>query len=123
MSDEDETTAPESGESAASSEAVVIEDPIVEINDVVAGYLPGVNILNGADLAVAEGELVGIIGPNGAGKSTMLKALFGLVKVTSGGVNLRGEDITSLKAHQLVQRGLIGCGGCGRHRRHALCRG
>ena len=48
------------------------------------GYLPGVDILNGADLYCNKGELVGIIGPNGAGKSTLLKALFGLVKVRTG---------------------------------------
>ena len=66
---------------------------------------PGVNILNGCDLYVGEGELVGIIGPNGAGKSTLLKALFGLVTVRSGTVTLRGEDITGLKANQLVRPG------------------
>ena len=49
----------------------------------VAGYVPGVNILNGCDLYVNDGELVGIIGPNGAGKSTLLKAIFGLIKVSS----------------------------------------
>ena len=71
-----------------------------------AGYVPGVNILNGCDLYVHEGELVGIIGPNGAGKSTALKALFGLVNVRSGTVTLRGEDITGLKAHALVRKGV-----------------
>ena len=40
--------------------------------DVRAGYLPGVDILNGVNLTLAEGELVGVIGPNGAGKSTLL---------------------------------------------------
>ncbi len=80
--------------------------PVVSIRDVVAGYIPGVPILKGADMDVAEGELIGIIGPNGAGKSTMLKALFGLIKVTSGEVLLRGKDITGKKAHQLVQQGI-----------------
>ncbi|MCK2218011.1 ATP-binding cassette domain-containing protein, partial [Actinomadura sp. ATCC 31491] len=65
----------------------------------IAGYLPGVNILNGADLYVQEGELIGIIGPNGAGKSTLLKAMFGLVNIRSGTVLLKGEDITNMKAH------------------------
>ena len=75
-------------------------------DNVHAGYVPGVNILNGCDLYVHEGELVGIIGPNGAGKSTALKALFGLVNVRSGTVTLRGEDITGLKAHTLVRKGV-----------------
>jgi branched-chain amino acid transport system ATP-binding protein len=80
--------------------------PVVEIRDVVAGYVPGVNILNGVNLVVAPGELVGVIGPNGAGKSTMLKALFGLIPVRSGEVLLHGEDISRLTAHELVERGI-----------------
>jgi branched-chain amino acid transport system ATP-binding protein len=73
---------------------------------IVAGYLPGVDILHGTDLVVDEGELVGIIGPNGAGKSTLLKAMFGLVPVRSGHVLLRGDDITGMRADQLVSRGV-----------------
>ena len=84
----------------------VDERPLVVIEDLVAGYVPGVNILNGAEMSVARNELIGIIGPNGAGKSTMLKALFGLIAVRSGQVLLDGEDITSLKAHELVSRGV-----------------
>ncbi len=80
--------------------------PVVEIKDLVAGYLPGVNILNGANLVANQGELIGIIGPNGAGKSTLLKAIFGQVKVRSGSVSLNGEDITGLKAEKLVSRGV-----------------
>jgi branched-chain amino acid transport system ATP-binding protein len=79
---------------------------VVEIRDVHAGYVPGVNILNGVNLTAAPGELVGIIGPNGAGKSTMLKALFGLIDVRAGEVLLNGDDITGLKAHALVERGI-----------------
>ncbi len=82
------------------------QDALLRADEVVAGYLPGVNILNGCDLYVQDGELVGIIGPNGAGKSTLLKALFGLVRITSGTVRLRGDDITGLKANQLVSKGV-----------------
>jgi branched-chain amino acid transport system ATP-binding protein len=74
--------------------------------EVVAGYIPGVDILHGSNLVVEEGELVGIIGPNGAGKSTLLKAMFGLVPVRSGRVMLRGEDITRARANDLVERGV-----------------
>ena len=73
---------------------------------VVAGYLPGVDILTGVEFRLSEGELVGIIGPNGAGKSTLVKAMFGLVGVRSGAVRLRGEEITNLAAHELVMRGV-----------------
>jgi branched-chain amino acid transport system ATP-binding protein len=82
------------------------EGALVRADNLLAGYLPGVNILNGTDLYARDGELVGIIGPNGAGKSTLLKALFGLVTIRSGAVVLRGEDITNLKAHQLVAKGI-----------------
>jgi len=79
---------------------------LLRADEVVAGYVPGVNILNNCDLYAHEGELVGIIGPNGAGKSTLLKALFGLVKLSGGSVLLRGEDITGLKANRLVAKGV-----------------
>ncbi|MGI9085970.1 MAG: ABC transporter ATP-binding protein [Aeromicrobium sp.] len=82
------------------------EGAVLRADDLIAGYLPGVNILNGADLYCREGELVGIIGPNGAGKSTLLKALFGLVKVHTGTVSLKGKDITNRRADQLVSDGI-----------------
>ncbi len=84
----------------------VAEGAILRADDLIAGYLPGVNILNGADLYCQEGELVGIIGPNGAGKSTLLKALFGLVKIRTGKVTLKGQDITNQRADVLVSSGI-----------------
>ena len=74
--------------------------------ELVAGYIPEVNILNGCNLVVNPGEFVGIIGPNGAGKSTMLKAVLGQCTVRSGNVVFNGDDITGMKAHQLVSRGV-----------------
>jgi ABC-type branched-subunit amino acid transport system ATPase component len=79
---------------------------VLRADDLVAGYLPGVNILNNADLYCQPGELVGIIGPNGAGKSTLLKALFGLVKISTGTVKLKDEDITNKRADALVSAGI-----------------
>ena len=81
-------------------------EKLVEAKNLIAGYLPGINILNGCNLYATQGELVGIIGPNGAGKSTLLKALFGLVKVREGSVTLRGEEITNMRADELVGRGI-----------------
>jgi branched-chain amino acid transport system ATP-binding protein len=80
--------------------------PVIETKDLVAGYLPGVNILNGVNFFAGQGELVGIIGPNGAGKSTLLKAIFGLLKVREGQILLEGESILNLKANQLVSKGI-----------------
>ncbi|MCJ7725029.1 MAG: ABC transporter ATP-binding protein [Acidimicrobiia bacterium] len=80
--------------------------PILTAEGVVAGYLPGVDILQGVDFELDRGELVGIIGPNGAGKSTLIKAMFGLVEIRSGRVALEGENITSRPAHELVAMGV-----------------
>jgi branched-chain amino acid transport system ATP-binding protein len=81
-------------------EAVLVGD------DLTAGYLPGVNILEGCHVELGTGELVGVIGPNGAGKSTLIKTLFGLVPVRGGRVVLRGEDVTGRRADQLVGDGI-----------------
>ncbi len=81
-------------------------EPLLDAIDLYAGYLPGVDILNGCNLVLHPGELVGIIGPNGAGKSTLLKALFGLVPIRAGTVTLRGEEITNLRADKLVHHGV-----------------
>ncbi|MDP3969732.1 MAG: ABC transporter ATP-binding protein [Nocardioides sp.] len=80
--------------------------PVVEARNIVAGYLPGINILNGCSLTAYPGEMIGIIGPNGAGKSTLLKAMFGLVRVHEGEVLLHGEDITNAKTNRLVEMGV-----------------
>lgn len=82
------------------------DTPVVHVDNVTAGYLPGINILNDCSLVAHKGELIGIIGPNGAGKSTLLKAIFGLVNVRGGKVLLNGDDITNLKANKLVEKGV-----------------
>ncbi|UYN85081.1 MAG: ABC transporter ATP-binding protein [Microcella sp.] len=81
-------------------------DLVVHVDNVTAGYLPGINILNECSLTAYAGELIGIIGPNGAGKSTLLKAIFGLVKVREGSISLYGDGITNLKANKLVAKGV-----------------
>jgi branched-chain amino acid transport system ATP-binding protein len=83
-----------------------VSEEILVAEDVVAGYLPGLDILTGCNFTLVDGELVGIIGPNGAGKSTLLKSMFGLVSIRSGSVRLRGDDITNMAAHGLVARGV-----------------
>ncbi len=83
-----------------------MSERVVEVKNLVAGYLPGVNILNGVNFHADKGELIGIIGPNGAGKSTLLKAIFGLVKVREGSITLNGESIVGLKPNKLVTKGV-----------------
>jgi branched-chain amino acid transport system ATP-binding protein len=79
---------------------------VLQGDELVAGYIPEVNILNGCNITVNAGEFVGIIGPNGAGKSTFLKAVLGQCAVRSGKVTFLGDDITGMKAHQLVSKGV-----------------
>lgn len=81
-------------------------DTVVNITDLDAGYLPGVNIINRANLVARKGELIGIIGPNGAGKSTLLKAIFGMVKVRAGDITVNGESVVGLGSDKLVARGV-----------------
>jgi branched-chain amino acid transport system ATP-binding protein len=83
-----------------------VSEALLAAHEVVAGYVPGVNILDGTNLELYQGELVAVIGPNGAGKSTLVKALFGMLPVRSGEVVYQGENITGLKAHDLVARGV-----------------
>lgn len=79
---------------------------MLTVEDLVAGYEPGVPIVRGASITAGAGEIVAILGPNGAGKSTLIKAIAGLVPVSGGRVRLTGAEITAVPAHKLVGFGL-----------------
>ena len=79
---------------------------VLETHELVAGYVPEVDILHGVDLRVADGEIVTIVGPNGAGKSTLVRSICGLLPPRSGSVLYRGEDISRIKAHAIVRKGV-----------------
>ena len=79
---------------------------ILECNGIAAGYVKGLNILQGIDLVVNEGEIVSIIGPNGAGKSTLLKAIMSLIKVSAGRFYINGIEKTNLSTHKIVMEGI-----------------
>jgi branched-chain amino acid transport system ATP-binding protein len=79
---------------------------VLTVEDLVAGYVPEVDILTGVDLRVEEGEIVTVIGPNGAGKSTLIKSIFGLLPPRRGRVVLRGEDLAGLRPHSITRRGM-----------------
>ncbi|WP_229684264.1 ABC transporter ATP-binding protein [Nocardia camponoti] len=66
-----------------------------------------IEALHGISLSVSEGELVTLLGANGAGKTTTMRALSGLLPLTSGKIFFKGEDITPVKAHERVLSGLI----------------
>jgi branched-chain amino acid transport system ATP-binding protein len=66
----------------------------------------GVQALQDASLAVAEGEFIGLIGPNGAGKTTLLRIVAGILRADSGRVVLRGADVTGYGTAARVRKGL-----------------
>ena len=66
----------------------------------------GLTAVNNVSFHIDEGEVVGLIGPNGAGKTTLFNLITGFLKPDSGTVRLRGEDITGLEPHKIVNKGL-----------------
>ncbi|HEV8473441.1 MAG TPA: ATP-binding cassette domain-containing protein, partial [Methylomirabilota bacterium] len=79
---------------------------ILEVRDVVAGYVEGIDVLNGIELTVERGSITGIIGPNGAGKSTLLKTIFGFLHPRQGRIVLEGREIQRLAPHAVKRLGL-----------------
>jgi neutral amino acid transport system ATP-binding protein len=79
---------------------------LLEVQNVHAGYIKDVDILQGVNFCVEPGELVTVIGPNGAGKSTLAKTIFGLLTPHTGTITFQGEKIAGLKSNQIVQRGM-----------------
>ena len=69
-------------------------------------HFGGVRAVDGVDLVVAKGEIVGLIGPNGSGKSTTINLICGLFPVTAGTVTFQGRDITTARPHQCVGYGI-----------------
>lgn len=80
--------------------------PLLEVEDVWAGYVKDLNILQGVNFQIFPGELVAVIGPNGAGKSTLAKTIFGLLTPHQGRITFKSENISKLKSNQIVQRGM-----------------
>ena len=79
---------------------------VIECNGIAAGYVKGLNILQGVDLIVDEKEIVSIIGPNGAGKSTLLKAIMGIINISGGRFFINGLEKTNTPTHQIVSEGV-----------------
>jgi ABC-type branched-subunit amino acid transport system ATPase component len=66
----------------------------------------GLAALRDVDLAISDGEIVGLIGPNGAGKTTLFNIITGVVQPSSGEVRFAGVEITGLPAHRIARRGI-----------------
>ena len=74
--------------------------------DLVAGYVPEADILDGVSLSVSKGEIVTVVGPNGAGKSTLIRTIFGLLAPRRGRVVLQGEELSGHEPHAIARRGM-----------------
>jgi len=81
-------------------------DSVLSIKKLVAGYVKDMPILKDVELDLKAGSITVIIGPNGAGKSTLVKAIAGIVPVTSGSIKLGSQDITGMRPHEMVKHSI-----------------
>ncbi len=81
------------------------EPPILETRGLTMRF-GGVTAVDGADFALANGELRCLIGPNGAGKSTFFKCLIGQLRPTAGRVLIAGSDVTGAEPHAIARLGI-----------------
>jgi branched-chain amino acid transport system ATP-binding protein len=80
--------------------------PALTARDVVAGYLPGINILNGVSVDVFKGQIRTILGPNGTGKSTLLKVLFGFLPAITGEMRVGATSLNGVAPHAMAGLGI-----------------
>ncbi len=86
--------------------AAAAGETVLAAIDLVAGYVPGLDVLTGVSVSVGRGEIVTLVGPNGAGKSTLIKTVFGLLRPREGRVELRGESISGHSPHAITRKGM-----------------
>ena len=92
-----------SADTAADADAAA--DDLLVVQDLDAGY-GDLQILDGVDLVVDDGEYVTVVGPNGAGKSTVMKSVFGLTTHMGGSVRFDDTDITGLDPEEIIYEGI-----------------
>ena len=81
-------------------------DAVLQVSNVTAGYVPDLPILRDVSMQARRGSVTVIIGPNGAGKSTLIKAVAGIVPVSSGRVEMDGKDITNIRPDRMASHGI-----------------
>ena len=83
-----------------------MSEPLLELRDVTSGYAQDIDVLRDIRLRVDAGRITGLIGLNGAGKSTLVKTICGFLAPKAGTVHLRGEDISGVSPHRLIDLGV-----------------
>lgn len=78
---------------------------VLETKDVTVRF-GGLVAVSDFDLVVRKGQITSLIGPNGAGKTTLFNAITGIYRPTAGKVIFRGEEITGLKPHKIIPKGM-----------------
>ena len=78
---------------------------LLEVRDLHVSY-GAIQAVQGVSFEVNEGEVVALIGSNGAGKSTILRTISGLEKAKSGSIRFNGQELTKMKAHNIVKAGI-----------------
>ena len=78
---------------------------VLEVSGLWANY-GATPILQGVEMTINKGEIVGLIGRNGVGKTTTMRCLIGLLRATSGWIRLNGNDVTALPADALARLGI-----------------
>jgi branched-chain amino acid transport system ATP-binding protein len=81
--------------------------PWLAARDLVAGYLPGIDILRGVSVEALRGQIRCVLGPNGTGKSTLLKVLFGFLPTRNGEVRFDGQPAHGIPAHEMGRHGVV----------------
>jgi ABC-type branched-subunit amino acid transport system ATPase component len=83
-----------------------MSDALLTVQDVHAGYLPGVDILRGLSVNARPNEITLVIGPNGAGKSTLLRTVFAFLTPTQGTIKFRDKTTNGLRPSDLKSSGI-----------------
>jgi urea transport system ATP-binding protein len=80
-------------------------DPVLAVSGLWANY-GATPILQGVDIKIAKGEIVGLIGRNGVGKTTTMRCLIGLLRATAGSIRVLGQDLTGQPADAFARLGI-----------------
>src|SRR5947209_11504374 len=83
-----------------------MSDALLNVQDVHAGYLPGVDILRGISIAARPNEITLVIGPNGAGKSTLLRTVFAFLTPNQGAITFLDRATAGLRPSDLKASGI-----------------